>query len=110
MNRILILDDEEVIRTALRRLLERAGYHVDEAADVAAAEALQPDSFDLILADLRLPGAAGTTIIPSAGGVPVVIMTSYASLRSAVDSMRESRLQGRPRSISSPPYVIEVPP
>jgi len=92
MNRILILDDEEVIRTALRRLLERAGYHVDEAADVAGAEALQPDSFDLILADLRLPGAAGTTIIPSAGGVPVVIMTSYASVRSAVDSMKQGAI------------------
>jgi DNA-binding NtrC family response regulator len=89
MNRILILDDEEVIRTALRRLLERAGYRVEEAADVAAAEALQPDSFDLILADLRLPGAPGTTIISLAEGVPVVIMTSYASVRSAVESMKQ---------------------
>ncbi|MDH3712664.1 MAG: sigma-54 dependent transcriptional regulator [Gammaproteobacteria bacterium] len=89
MNRILILDDEEVIRTALRHLLERAGYRVAEAADAAAAEALQPDSFDLILADLRLPGAPGTTIIPLAGGVPVVIMTSYASVRSAVESMKQ---------------------
>ena len=89
MNRILILDDEEVIRTALRRLLERAGYRVEEAANVAQAEALQPDSFDLIVADLRLPGASGTTIIPLAEGVPVVIMTSYASVRSAVESMKQ---------------------
>ena len=37
---------------------------------------------------LRLPGAPGTDLIKKAGDVPVLIMTSYASLRSAVDSMR----------------------
>jgi DNA-binding NtrC family response regulator len=44
--------------------------------------------FDLIISDLRLPGAPGTDLIRKAGKVPVLIMTSYASLRSAVDSMR----------------------
>ena len=42
---------------------------------------------DLIISDLRLPGAPGTDLISRAGDVPVLIMTSYASLRSAVDSM-----------------------
>src|SRR5690606_8060850 len=43
---------------------------------------------DLIISDLRLPGAAGTELIRLGEGVPVLIMTSYASLRSAVDSMK----------------------
>jgi two-component system, NtrC family, response regulator HydG len=89
MHQILVVEDESVIRSALRRLLERSDYAVSEAASVQEAEndhALT--DFDLIISDLRLPGAPGTDLIRKAGAVPVLIMTSYASLRSAVDSMR----------------------
>ncbi len=89
MSDILVVEDESVIRTALRRLLERNDYKVSEAASVAEAEAdYTLDDFDLIISDLRLPGAPGTDLIKKAGAAPVLIMTSYASLRSAVDSMR----------------------
>ena len=87
--RILIVEDESVIRSALRRLLERNNYQVSEAASVGEADSKHDlDGFDLIISDLRLPGAPGTDLIKRAGDVPVLIMTSYASLRSAVDSMR----------------------
>jgi DNA-binding NtrC family response regulator len=89
MLKILVVEDETVIRTALRRLLERNGYQVSEAGSVQEAESNQElEEFDLIISDLRLPGAPGTDLIRKAGDVPVLIMTSYASLRSAVDSMR----------------------
>ena len=89
MLKILVVEDETVIRTALRRLLERNGYQVSEAGSVQEAESSHElEEFDLIISDLRLPGAAGTDLIRKAGDVPVLIMTSYASLRSAVDSMR----------------------
>jgi DNA-binding NtrC family response regulator len=89
MQQILVVEDETVIRTALRRLLERSGYAVCEAGSVAEAEGNHAlGEFDLIISDLRLPGAPGTDLIRKAGKVPVLIMTSYASLRSAVDSMR----------------------
>ncbi len=89
MQKILIVEDESVIRTALRRLLERNGYQISEAGSVAAAEReYNLADFDLVISDLRLPGAPGTDLIKKAGDVPVLIMTSYASLRSAVDSMR----------------------
>ncbi len=89
MQQILVVEDESVIRTALRRLLERHGYQVSEAGSVQQAEAdTNLEDFDLIISDLRLPGAPGTDLIKKAGEVPVLIMTSYASLRSAVDSMR----------------------
>tara|TARA_R110002110_G_scaffold362241_1_gene571976 strand:+ start:33108 stop:34544 length:1437 start_codon:yes stop_codon:yes gene_type:complete len=89
MQNILVVEDESVIRNALRRLLERHHYQVSEAGSVQEAEA-QHDltAFDLVISDLRLPGAPGTDLIKKAGDVPVLIMTSYASLRSAVDSMR----------------------
>jgi two-component system, NtrC family, response regulator HydG len=89
MQQILVVEDESVIRSALRRLLERSSYDVSEAASVQEAEANHNlTEFDLIISDLRLPGAPGTDLIKKAGDVPVLIMTSYASLRSAVDSMR----------------------
>ena len=89
MQQILVVEDESVIRTALRRLLERSGYGVSEAGSVQQAESDHSfNDFDLIISDLRLPGAPGTDLIKKAGDVPVLIMTSYASLRSAVDSMR----------------------
>ncbi|MEE4276993.1 MAG: sigma-54 dependent transcriptional regulator [Halieaceae bacterium] len=89
MTRILIVEDESVIRVALRRLLERHDYELDEAGSVAEAEEkFDLQDYDLIISDLRLPGAPGTDLIVRAGPVPVLIMTSYASLRSAVDSMR----------------------
>lgn len=89
MKHILTVEDEAVIRTALKRLLERNGYTVSEAASVQeATEKYDLDSFNLIISDLRLPGAPGTDLIKLANAVPVLIMTSYASLRSAVDSMK----------------------
>ncbi|MAT94996.1 MAG: response regulator [Halioglobus sp.] len=89
MHQILVVEDESVIRVALRRLLERNGYAVSEAGSVQDAEKDHDlTTFDLVISDLRLPGAPGTDLIKKAGDVPVLIMTSYASLRSAVDSMR----------------------
>lgn len=92
MKKILIIEDEEIILKALRRLLERNRYHVHTATTVEQAIEARPQSFDLILADLRLPGAQGTDIIPAAETVPVVIMTSHASVRSAVDAMRHGAM------------------
>lgn len=89
MPHILIVEDETIIRSALRRLLERNQYQVSEAGSVQEArENFSVAEFDLVISDLRLPGAPGTEMIQLAQGKPVLIMTSYASLRSAVDSMK----------------------
>ena len=88
MANILIVEDEKVIRNALRRLLERNDYEVDEAPTLTDAKEKDFDSFDLIISDLRLPGGHGTELIELAKNTPVLIMTSFASLRSAVDAMK----------------------
>jgi len=89
MSHILIIEDEPVIRSALKRLLVRNDYDVSEAGSVSEAlDHLKSNTFNLIITDLRLPGAPGTDIIPAAKKTPVLVMTSYASLKSAVDSMR----------------------
>ncbi|WP_444929830.1 sigma-54-dependent transcriptional regulator [Microbulbifer sp. SSSA002] len=89
MSHILIVEDEAIIRTALRKLLERHRYKISEAGSVKEAlSKYRLNEVDLVISDLRLPGAPGTDLLKHAGDVPVLIMTSYASLRSAVDSMR----------------------
>lgn len=87
-NKILIVEDEQVIRAALKRLLERHKYSVQEAGSVKEAiELYNMDDFDIVISDLRLPGAPGTDLI-KATKTPVLIMTSYSSMRSAIDSMK----------------------
>ena len=88
MNRLLLVEDEDIILKALTKLLVRNHFDVTTASTVEEAIVAQPQSFDLILADLRLPGAEGTDIIPIADPIPVIIMTSHASVRSAVSAMR----------------------
>ena len=86
---ILIVEDEEIIRASLKRLLERHGHTISEAGSVHEAElSYTLDSFDLIISDLRLPGSPGTEMIQLADDTPVLIMTSYASLNSAVSTIK----------------------
>jgi len=89
MHRLLIIEDEPVIRGALRRLLERHGHQVSEAESVEAAQAAgRLDDYNLILTDLRLPGQPGNTVLKLVPEVPVIIMTSFATVNSAVDAMK----------------------
>ena len=89
MSHILIVEDEDVIRMELRRLLLRAGHQVSEAGSVAEASALLGRAaVDLVLTDLRLPGGDGTALVAMATPTPVVLMTSYATIPSAVEAMR----------------------
>ena len=88
MKQVLVVEDEVVIRTALKRLLERHAYKVSEAGTVKESiDNFDMDDFDVIISDLRLPGAPGTDLI-KATTTPVLIMTSYSSIRSAIDSMK----------------------
>ena len=89
-DQILIVEDEEIIRVSLRKLLERHDYLVSDAVSIkAATDSFDFNDFALIISDLRLPGQLGTDLIKMVDPVPVLIMTSYASLRSAVDTMRQ---------------------
>ncbi len=88
MNRILIVEDEDIIRKQIALLLERNNYEVVGASGIDEAVSYYPESFDVILADIRLPGRDGNQILDYAEQVPVIMMTSYASVRSAVESMK----------------------
>jgi putative two-component system response regulator len=67
MTRILIVDDEETIRLALRKFLRSRGYEVEIAGSGdQALEFLDKDSFSLMLCDVRMPGMTGVQVVPQA--------------------------------------------
>ncbi len=86
--KILIVEDEVVIRSSLKKFLEKQSYKVKEAGSVQEASDFDLNQFALIITDLRLPGSNGTEMIRLAPGVPVVVMTSYGSIVSAVEAMK----------------------
>ena len=90
MTRILLVDDEAPIRRAVRRFLEHHGFEVGVAENLAEARALAAaDPYDLQLVDLRLPDGEGIELLPEFTRSPTVIMTSYASVPSAVNAIKE---------------------
>jgi DNA-binding NtrC family response regulator len=88
MNKILIIEDEQVIRNALITLLERNHYEVEGVHSVEEASSRDLQQYHLIISDIRLPGAPGTEVIQPAAPTPVVIMTSFSGVESAVEAMR----------------------
>ncbi|WP_440997212.1 sigma-54-dependent transcriptional regulator [Arhodomonas sp. SL1] len=109
MPRVLIIEDEKVIRRSVRRLLTRDGMEVTEAGSLEEAEeSADLGRFDIILADLRLPGAEGIEAVRRAPEVPVIIMTSYASVRSAVAAMREGAVDYIAKPFDSDDLLLTV--
>ncbi|MEQ3636361.1 sigma-54 dependent transcriptional regulator [Alcanivorax sp.] len=108
MSHILIVEDEPIIRGALRKLLVRHEHSVEDAESVEQASEYNLNQFDLIISDLRLPGEPGTALIEAAANTPVLIMTSYASLRSAVDAMRLGAVDYIPKPFDHDEMLLAV--
>ncbi len=91
---VLVVDDEESMRYFLAKTLRREGYEVIEAEDgpaaLAAANARPPD---VALLDVRMPGMDGVSLMralrSTLPGLPVVLMTAYGSVESALAAMKQ---------------------
>jgi DNA-binding NtrC family response regulator len=86
--KILLVEDERVIRAEIKRILTRDGHEVVDVASVSEAERVRPESFDLVITDVRLAGETGDVLIERVGKVPVIVMTAYGSVSAAVDAMK----------------------
>ena len=92
--RVLLVEDKEGLRDALRRMLEGEGYSVLACADGGQAAAqLRRERFLLVLTDLKLPGLDGIQVLRAARGVeptlPVILMTAFGTVQDAVSAMKE---------------------
>jgi NtrC-family two-component system response regulator AlgB len=93
LKKCLLVDDEPSICQTVSFALETEGWSVRSCADLASGrKAATDESFDLALVDLRLGRRSGLDLLPflraQQPGVPVVIITAYASIPSAVDAVR----------------------
>jgi len=112
--RILIVDDEESVRWALRKALERANYRVDLAMDgPAGLLAAEDPGVDLVLLDVRLPGQDGLDVLGKIckrrPDLPVVMMTAFGTLQVAVEAMKLGAYDyiGKPFDIDEVLLVVE---
>jgi DNA-binding NtrC family response regulator len=90
---VLVVDDEPVVRDAIRLVLEAGGLHVATVADSDAALAHPAaDSCRLVLCDLMLPESSGLEVLRALRvrrpGLPVVMITGYATAEVAVESLQ----------------------
>jgi DNA-binding NtrC family response regulator len=96
MPRILVVDDEDAVRAAIQRRLERAGYEVktaESSAEAARAIASETPPFDIIVTDMAMEQPDSGLAVLREGlarelFTEVIVLTAYGSVANAVESMR----------------------
>jgi excisionase family DNA binding protein len=90
--RVLVVDDEASIRDLLSKTLALAEYDVDTAPDgTSALDRMRAFNYDLLIADLKMPGMDGLTLIRQAkrikADLPVIIITGFSTESSAIEAV-----------------------
>jgi len=91
--RLLLVDDDRAMRELLASLFSEVGHLVTEATSAEEAIAnLEDEEFDVVLSDIRMPGRSGIEMVADVKrlrpGTPVVLMTAFGSVDSAVEAIR----------------------
>jgi DNA-binding NtrC family response regulator len=101
--RVLIVEDEEKLRRVLSLHLESKGFEVSAAATAEEALRLAPQA-QLVLTDLRLPGMDGMALLESLqrmnARLPVIVMTAFSSVETAVEAMKKGAADFLPKPFS----------
>ena len=99
---ILLIDDEASLRKSLRLALETMDHQITEApSGDRALDCLAHGMFDVAFLDLRLSQEQGLDVLPGllrlAPGLPVIVMTAYATIETAVEAMRRGAFDYLPK-------------
>lgn len=91
--RVLIVEDEEIVRDVLLKVLKEEGYEVDAVeTGEEALKALENQLYDLVLLDLNLPGMHGLNVLSAAPSTQTdaqfIVMTAFGTVDTAVEAMR----------------------
>src|SRR4051794_20465876 len=112
--RILIVDDEEVLRDVLDAVLRREGFEVVMAASGEEALSIldEDDSIDLVILDIMLPGISGIdtlrSIRVSTPSLPVIIITAFSSIDGAIEAMKHGAFHYIPKPFKNEEVVLTV--
>lgn len=90
---LLVVDDDDALRTALGGAFERRGYHVSLAASAEEARTLaRAGVYEYALVDVRMPGIGGIELVRTLReldeGTRIVVLTGYGTIANAVEAMR----------------------
>jgi two-component system cell cycle sensor histidine kinase/response regulator CckA len=110
--RVLVVDDESMVRSLLRRLLERRGFTVEEACDGRSALALlERTPVDLIVLDMTMPDLDGAEVVrrvrESGSKVPILLSSGYMEAK-AEKALEQSMIQGFLSKPFSPTTLMEA--
>lgn len=111
--RILIAEDESMIRKALRTLLERSKYTVDEAADgEEALDFIAVNAYDVIVLDIMMPKKDGIEVLQKlrADGVstPVMLLTAKSEIEDRVNGLNAGADDYLPKPFATAEFLARV--
>lgn len=111
--RILVVEDEPLIRWSIRKKLIEFGHDVTEAdCGKAASAALLSDPYDLVLLDYRLPDATGLDILRELRAhdhdTAVIMMTAYSTIENAVEAIRLGAYDYLPKPFEMEALVLAI--
>ena len=111
--RILIVDDEEVLRDVLDAVLRREGFDVVSAASgEEALSLLDGEEIDLVILDIMLPGISGIDTLRSMRisnpHLPVIIITAFSSIDGAIEAMKHGAYHYIPKPFKNEEVIITV--
>lgn len=91
--KILIADDEKNIRDSLKLVLDEEGYSTDVASDgEEALQKIETENFDIVITDIKMPKVDGMQLLETSTKIApdsfFIIMTAYASVKTAIDALR----------------------
>ena len=93
MKKILIIDDEEKLRSLLARIIKLEGFTVTEAGTLkAGTKLLEKESFDVVLCDVKLPDGNGVDFVkeikPGFPSVEIILLTAYGNIPDGIQAMK----------------------
>ncbi len=111
--KIMLVDDDDSVRDAISEILSRKGWRVNDFSSAERALAdLRSDNYDVVLADINMPGLSGIDFLQmakqTAPDVPVVMITGYPTIDRAVEAMKIGAVDFLPKPFKAEELEIAV--
>ncbi|MEW6004109.1 MAG: sigma-54 dependent transcriptional regulator [Stygiobacter sp.] len=111
--KILIVDDEKPIRDSLKMILEEEGYKTETSADgEEALNKIKENNFDIVITDIKMPKLDGIQLLENASKISpetfFIIMTAYASVKTAIDALRNGAYDYLIKPVEFDDVIIRV--